>query len=130
MRIGFLVVALAVAGCSASGVKVDPATVASFKPGQTTAAQVVAALGAPSYDVALGDGSRMMAYSYAQMSVRPETFIPIVGAFAGGADSRSSTVTLRFKPDGTLADTTSSTVTMGSANGQPVTAPTNQPRTP
>lgn len=101
-------VALALVGCAASGVKVTDAHLSDMKPGETTEAQVVQSLGAPTMRTRLGDGSTMVIYSYFETKVRPETFIPFAGAFVGGSDGRTSTVTLRFDPAGKLIDTSSS----------------------
>lgn len=123
---------LALAGCAATGVKVTDAQVSAFKPGEATEAQVVQALGQPTMRMRLGDGSVMVVYTYAEASVRPATFIPIVGGLVGGSDSRSSSVSLRFGADGKLIDTTSSTATygigMGPSAGKVETTSTQQPR--
>lgn len=127
-----MVVAALLVGCAATGVKVTDAQVAAFKPGEATEAQVVAALGEPTMRTRLADGTVMVIYSYAEAQVRPATFIPVVGAFVGGSDSRSTAVTLRFDKDGKLIDTSSSTTSfgtgMGAAAGKVETRPTDQPR--
>lgn len=127
-----LLIATLLAGCAATGVKVTDAQVSAFKPGEATEAQVVAALGEPTMRTRLADGSVMVIYSYAESQVRPATFIPVVGALVGGADSRSTAVTLRFGPDGKLIDTSSSTSSfgtgMGAAAGKVETKQIDQPR--
>lgn len=124
--------ALALAGCAASGVKVTDAHMSSLKPGETTEAQVVQSFGAPTIRTRMGDGSTMVIYSYYEAKVRPETFIPFAGAFIGGSDGRTNTVTLRFDPAGKLIDTSSSESTfgygMGAAAGAISQQPTMQPR--
>lgn len=124
--------ALALAGCAASGVKVTDAHLAGLKPGETTETQVAQSLGAPTMRTRMSDGSTMMIYSYYEMKVRPETFIPFAGAFIGGSDGRTNTVTLRFDPSGKLIDTSSSESTfgygMGAAAGAVSQQPTMQPR--
>ena len=111
---------------------VSDAQVAAFKPGETTEAQVAALLGQPNMRTRLPDGTVMVIYSYAEYSTRPATFIPIVGAFVGGADTRSSAVTLRFDKDGKLIDTSSSSTTFGTGMGPPAgkvdNTSTQQPR--
>lgn len=125
-------VVLALSGCAASGVKVTDAHLSSMKPGETTEAQVVQSLGAPTMRTRMGDGSTMVIYSYHETKVRPETFIPFAGAFIGGSDGRTNTVTLRFDPAGKLIDTSSSESTfgygMGAAAGFVSQQPTMQPR--
>ena len=107
----------ALAGCAAGGVKVTDQQVAGFKAGETTKSTVLAALGEPTMQMRLADGSTMVVYSHYEATVRPATFIPIVGAFAGGSDSRSNTMTLRFDAADKLIDTTSSSSAMGSGMG-------------
>jgi len=132
MRIAGLIAALVLAGCAASGVKVTDEHIASLKAGESTESQVVAQLGAPTMRMRLSDGTSIMVYSYSEVQVRPSTFIPIVGAFAGGSDMRSNTVTLRFDRDGKLIDTTSSQTNYGTGTGLAAGAvsqePTQQPR--
>lgn len=126
------VAALVMAGCAATGVKVSEDQLAALKAGETTEAQIVAKLGQPTARTRLGDGTVMLQYVYAESKVRASTYIPIVGAFTGGADTRSNVVMLRFGIDGKLIDTTSSASTYGTgtglAAGAVTTAPTQQPR--
>ena len=77
---------LLLAGCASTGVRVDEKNLQSFKKGETTYSEVVARLGQPTSSTVMADGQRMIMYTYAQAQARPETFIPIVGAFGGGAD--------------------------------------------
>ena len=42
------------------------------------------------------NGAKIITYVYFSSQVRPEIFIPIVGAFAGGADVENSMVTMTF----------------------------------
>lgn len=124
--------AAALTGCAATGVKVTDAQVTAFKPGEATEAQVVGALGQPTMRMRLPDGTVMVVYSYAEATIRPATFIPLVGGLVGGADSRSTSVSLRFGADGKLIDTTSTSATygtgMGPAAGKVDTTSTQQPR--
>jgi hypothetical protein len=117
MRAQVISVVLLVAGCASAGTKVDPNTVASFVKGQTTVAEAEQALGEPNGSATKPDGSTALVYSYARTSVRASTFIPIVGAFVGGADSKTQSVVLRFGPDGTYQDATSATGNIGLATG-------------
>jgi hypothetical protein len=119
MRNSMLKTALcfALAGCAATGVKVTDAHVAAFKPGEATEAQVTQSLGQPTMRMRMPDGTVMLVYSYAEASVRPATFIPIIGGLVGGSDSRSTSMTLRFGADGKLIDTTSSSATFGTGMG-------------
>jgi hypothetical protein len=103
MRVVELIVAAVIlVGCSTSGTKIDPAKVATFKPGVTTYEDVKAAMGEPTSTFLAQDGSRTVAYGYSQVRTNPATFVPIVGLFAGGADVHTETTTFRFGPDGVL----------------------------
>lgn len=117
MRIFIAAAVLALAGCAASGVKVTDEQVAGLKKGETTKAEVISAFGSPNMQMRLADGTSMVIYSHVEVAVRPATFIPIVGAFAGGADSRSNSMTLRFDASDRLIDTTSMSSAYGSGNG-------------
>lgn len=121
-------------GCASSGVKVSDEQLLSFKEGQTTERDVIASLGAPSMRSRLADGTVMLMYAYSEYSTRPSTFIPIVGAFVGGADYKSNSVTMIFGQDGKLKSTSSSQTSSGTASGAAsgLTSPvdTQQPRRP
>ncbi|MBB6254097.1 outer membrane protein assembly factor BamE domain-containing protein [Nitrospirillum iridis] len=97
-RIGMIsVVALTcLTACASSGHKVDQAKVDAFQAGKTTRAEVVAAIGEPTAISTLPDGRHLAVYSYATAAARPETFIPVVGAFVGGADAKGSSYTFWF----------------------------------
>lgn len=126
-----LIATAALTGCAASGVRVTDDQVAHFKKGITTKSDVLQTLGKPTMQMRLGDGTSMVTYSFSETSVRPATFIPIVGAFAGGADSRSNSMTLRFDANDKLIDTTSASFENGTGHGVsagPVQGVPDQPR--
>jgi hypothetical protein len=114
VRMGFC---LLLCGCAAAGVEVKPSQVAQFQRGITTEQDVEKALGQPTSMTVSGDGSQIWIYSYASMQMRSTSFIPIVGLFAGGADTRQTMAMLRFGPDGKLIDYTSSAGGVGAASG-------------
>ncbi len=133
MRIlGLALTVALLAGCAAGGVKVTDQQLGSLKPGETTEQQVTQLLGRPTMRTRMHDGSVMVLYSYYEAKVRPETFIPIAGAFVGGSDTRTNTVMLRFDQEGKLLTTSSSESAFGSglgaAAGQISYEPTMQPR--
>lgn len=119
MRISIIAIGLVVvlSGCAASGVQVKEEQLAAFEKGKTTMQEVVAALGAPTGNTLMPDGSRMISYTYAQAQARPATFIPIVGAFVGGVDARSNSVMLTFDQQGILKTTMSSSHQQGTGTG-------------
>jgi len=105
------------AGCAASGAKVSEQQLAQLKVGETTWGDMVAVLGQPTSSSFTSQGTRMAMYSYAQVSTRPETFIPFVGAFVGGADVKSNGVALMFGKDGKLASYSGHSSALGTGMG-------------
>lgn len=117
-------------GCASHGVMVSDQQVQQFKRGETTEAQVVAALGQPT-TVTSVNGERFLIYSGAHAQARPASFIPLIGPLVGGTDVRSSAVVFRII-NGTVVDITSSQTAMGGgtgfAAGAPVAPVYDQPR--
>lgn len=105
------------AGCASSGTKVTEAQAGQFTKGQSTETQVIAALGAPSSSTRAADGSRTDVYVYTHAQARAASFIPIVGALAGGADATTTMVSFHFSPEGILRDWTSTAANAGVNTG-------------
>jgi membrane-associated protease RseP (regulator of RpoE activity) len=100
-----------------AGVQVDQRTVQRFVKGRTTYPEVIAALGQPTSSTIRSDGKQIIMYTYVQMQARPESFIPYVGLFLGGADTRSSSASFIFDRNGVLEDYASSTSQLGAGTG-------------
>lgn len=113
----FLPLALALSGCTSTGVQVDENALTSFEKGKTTINDVVARLGQPTSNILLNTGHRVIAYTYVQAQARPESFIPIIGPLVGGADSRFSSVSLTFDGNGILQSYSSTRSQFGTATG-------------
>ena len=113
----YALAAVSLSGCMSSGVKVDETKVAAFQKGVTTYPEVIQVLGKPTSSTFMQNGDHMIMYSYFGTQARPESFIPIVGAFAGGADTEQNTVMLAFDDQGVLKSTMSSQTGMGSGTG-------------
>ena len=109
--------ALALGGCTSTGVQVDESALTSFQKGKTTINDVVAKLGQPTSNMLMDSGQRVIVYSYIQAQARPESFIPIIGPLVGGADSRFSNVSLTFDQNGILKTYSSTQSQFGSSNG-------------
>lgn len=132
-KIAVVLAALFLSACAATGVKVTDDQLSQFHEGQTTKQEVIAALGQPTTTMRNADGTTMVMYTYSEARTRASTFIPIVGAFAGGVDSRASTAVLTFDQNGVLKSTSTSESQYGTATGIAVDggAPvTDQPRKP
>lgn len=111
LLVGLLVVLLS--GCAATGVQITEEQLSFLKPGTTTIDEAVANLGQPNMNMRNPDGTRMISYVYSEAQARPETFVPIVGAFIGGVDARSNVVMLQFDRDGKLMTHTASSSMFG-----------------
>lgn len=127
-KILIVAVASSLLGCASAGVKVAPEQLTDFKPGVTTMAQVVEKLGQPTGTQTSSNGESTLVYSYGESRIRGATFIPIVGLFAGGTDTRSTAVKLRFGQDGKLIDYDSSSSAQGASLGGRTEPVSDQPR--
>jgi outer membrane protein assembly factor BamE (lipoprotein component of BamABCDE complex) len=98
-----LIVGLAACAPTTSGTAPTDSQLASFQEGRTTAAQVLAALGPPTSDAYDSTtGQRTLGYAETRADVKGESFIPIVGVFAGGVNAQSRSVVLTFDKRGVL----------------------------
>ncbi|EDZ99466.1 hypothetical protein BH160DRAFT_5227 [Burkholderia sp. H160] len=106
-------------GCVSAGVEVQPEQMANFKHGLTTLKEVTTALGPPSVETALDDGSTLLVYTYVRSRPHPESYLPLIGSLVGGADTHSSAAVFLFDSHGLLksANTTSSNVGTGVSSG-------------
>ena len=114
-----LAVSLSLAGCASSGVQVSQDLMSSFEKGVTTKSEVIAALGKPNTSMQQADGTSAMIYSYSEYKTRPETFIPFVGAFIGGADSKVKTVMFQFDDEDKLINYSATNSEYGTNLGSP-----------
>lgn len=112
-RMSVLAIVAIVSACAATGVQITEEQLSFLKPGKTTIEEAVANLGQPNMNMRNPDGTRMISYVYSEAQARPETFVPIVGAFIGGVDARSNVVMLQFDRDGRLMAHTASSSMFG-----------------
>jgi len=101
-KIAFIALLFVLCACAAHGREVRQDQLAQLKKGETTVDQTIALLGKPTMRTTMGTGQTMLSYSYARVQSRPETFIPIIGGFVGGADTYTSYVRLTYGADGVL----------------------------
>lgn len=113
-----MIAAIAMAGCSTTGVEVRQEQLAQFQKGVSTEADVVAALGKPNAVRTSSDGSKSLVYAYARSQVRGATFIPVVGLFAGGADVHGTSTVFEFDAAGKLVSHETTESQYGSSLGQ------------
>lgn len=103
VRSTVLTAALAVLGaCVSVGTQVEQADVDHFQKGVATPAEIVAKLGAPQETGHKDNGDTTLSYVYVKGTPKPASFIPVVGLFAGGADTHSTRATFEFDPSGHL----------------------------
>jgi outer membrane protein assembly factor BamE (lipoprotein component of BamABCDE complex) len=112
-----LALAFMISACVTVGKEVTPDQLAGFKNGETTYDEVVAKLGKPTSTSYMSNGQRTLSYIFAHSQARPAAFIPVVGAFVGGADTRSSHAFFIFNRDGKLQDYRISSSDVGSGTG-------------
>lgn len=112
-----MMLALSVAACASSGVKVGQDKMSTLQKGRTTYAEVMQGFGRPSGSTLNSDGTRTISYNYFGYQTRPENFIPIVGSFLGGADMEHTNVTMSFDRNGVLRDFTSTEGGSGTSSG-------------
>lgn len=103
-----LAAAVLLSGCATVGRRIDPSAVQHLQIGQTTREQAVALLGTPDSSTQIGTGGTMWTYTFARASTKASSFIPVVGAFAGGTNVQSQSLVLTFGADGILKDFVSS----------------------
>lgn len=100
---------------STSGAKVSQEQSSQFIKGKTTMDQVIAALGKPNTKTTKDDGDTLLQYVYVNTSVRGATFIPFIGAFAGGADIETEVSGFTFDKNGVLKEVTKRESSHGSS---------------
>lgn len=95
---------LLVAGCYSAGQKriADDSVIQKIQPGKTTKAEVLQLLGRPVSMIMMPDGSEQWLYQYIGSTVRAASFIPVVGLFAGGADTEVHNLQLFIRQDGVV----------------------------
>ena len=104
-------------GCYSVGAQVNEGQLAGFEKGRTTYSEIVAQLGLPTSQSVNSEGGRTASWLYAEVKSRPESFIPLIGPFIGGADMKSNMVTMRFDGQGVLQGFSSSSSQLGSGSG-------------
>jgi outer membrane protein assembly factor BamE (lipoprotein component of BamABCDE complex) len=116
-KLTLLLFCLLLAACVSAGVEVTQNQVASLQKGVTTYSDVVARFGKPTSVMLRSDGSKIVSYVYVHSQARPQSFIPIIGPFVGGADAKSNAATLVFDNNGILTDYYASETNVGAGTG-------------
>lgn len=115
------------AGCAASGTQVSQQAALQFKENVTTESEILRALGPPT-GVSVGGGKKFLSYTGMQTQVKAATFIPIVGAFAGGADYQMTQAMYQLDANGVLEKITYTSSGSGMRSGaSPADIPARDP---
>ena len=110
-----LVSAALFAGCASVGNNFDDSKVSQIKKGETTEAELIQIFGEPQNRNVNSEGRTVLilTWTYAESKVRGESFIPYAGAFMGGHDTKSKSLTVTLQ-DGKAMSFASSGGGMGS----------------
>ncbi len=95
-------------GCHTMGQQIDQSKVAEIKKGQTTEADLVQMFGPPNQRTVSSEGNTILMWMYHETRVKGASFIPIVGLFAGGADTKQQSLVVTLGPDGKVTQFQSS----------------------
>lgn len=106
-----------VGACASAGTYVAPTNAQHFQEGVTTYQDIVRVHGLPQTDVNLPDGTRQVTYVYSKTSLNAATFVPVVGLFAGGANTQTNTLTITFDQSGRYVRTASGATQTNVRNG-------------
>jgi len=98
-----ILVCLSIVGCASYGKKIDANAINKIEKGITTENEVIAMLGNPMSVGVTPDGKRFLMYMYTQSQAKASTFIPIVGAFVGGADTKTQTLQIWVDENGVVS---------------------------
>ena len=123
------VLALAIWGCATAGRKIDQAAVEKIQKGQTTKAEVKSLIGAPDQVMKDGDGNETWTYMYVRAVVKGESFIPVVGAFAGGSKTQNQMTIVHFDSNGVVKQVQTSYGGMDVDSGLSAGGPASTPST-
>lgn len=103
------VAVLVLGGCMSSGSNYDESKIAEISKGQTTESDLVAMFGRPSERNTDSSGAVSLQWMYTEHRTNGKSFIPIAGAFMGGADSSHKMLFVSLNPSGTVENYRSST---------------------
>ena len=106
--LGYIAVTISLVGCVTIGRQLDQNSVESIRKGETTKEEVVKLLWSPDQITRDSNGNTIMMYLYMRMTTKAASFIPVVGMFAGGANTQNQTVIIVVGQNGIVSDITSS----------------------
>ena len=95
---------LTLSACVSVGRKLDTAKIDEIKKGETTRQQVLKLLGSPDQITKDGSGNVTFQYMHVRATPKAESFIPVVGMFAGGANVQNQLLMVTFGKDEVVTD--------------------------
>lgn len=113
-----MIFVLLLAACATAGspsVK-DQSRISQIKKNETTQDQIVELFGQPQVKKTKEDGTEVWEYAYVETAVTGATFIPIVGLFAGGANSKVDGIEIEFNRNNLVSKYATSTGEVQSQN--------------
>jgi outer membrane protein assembly factor BamE (lipoprotein component of BamABCDE complex) len=102
-----IIIGLALVGCVSVGRKLDQSKVEQIKKGETSRAQVLQLVGSPEQIMRYGNGQTTFSYHFIRATPKASNFIPIAGAFAGGAKVQNEMLMVTFGTNGIVSDVVS-----------------------
>lgn len=94
--ISIITLSAIICGCASVGRKLDESKIDQIKQGVTTQQQVLQLVGSPDQMTRDGTGAVTFQYIYAHATTRASSFIPVYGAFAGGANVQNQMLMVTF----------------------------------
>jgi hypothetical protein len=94
-----LLVPFTVGGCASAGRDFDDTQVSSIQKGVTTEQDLITMFGQPENRSMNSDGQTVLTWMYTHGHVNGKSFIPFAGAFMGGTNSASKSLTVTLKDD-------------------------------
>jgi outer membrane protein assembly factor BamE (lipoprotein component of BamABCDE complex) len=88
------VIALCLSGCISVGRPFEQSSVEKLQKGETTRAQVLALFGSPDQVTRDSSGTESFYYYFCKTTPSAATFVPVVGAFAGGGTIQQQSLTV------------------------------------
>lgn len=96
-------------GCVSAGRPIDQNAVSQIKEGISTKDDVVRLMGQPYQISKRSGGLTEFTYVFVQASPKASSFIPVIGAFVGGANVSQQTLVVAFDDSNTVKSFTSTT---------------------
>ncbi len=86
-------------GCASAGRNFDDSQVSKIQKGVTTEQDLITMFGQPEQRSMNSEGQTVLTWMYTHGHVNGKSFIPFAGAFMGGTNSESKSLTVTLKDD-------------------------------